>query len=72
MIILHIHKKNAKTDAIENRIKEMVLAYKVKNGSRLKKMMLTEGDEKIIGSKAIHEYLDKIQGELKQWWYCDC
>jgi len=72
MLTLHFKKKNKNVEALLERFKEMALGYEIKIEKDLKKIQLTEGDELVVGNKAIHKYLDKLQGELKQWWYCDC
>ena len=72
MIVIRYNKKSEGINLIEERLKEMVLGHKLELMKNAKEVVLIEGKEKIEGFAGIHKYLDEIQGELKQWWYCDC
>ena len=72
MITLRFATRSEEIDQVEERLKEMVLGYEIKKSKKYQTVELVEGDERIIGIVAIQKYLDDIQGELKNWWYCEC
>lgn len=57
---------------IEDKLKELSLAFKKKQIDTLKSLVLVDGRTKITGKKAILEHLRLLEGELNSWYYCDC
>ena len=57
---------------IEEKLKALSLAYKVEEQMDLKVLQLQDSGILLEGKAAILHHLEKIEGELKQWWYCDC
>ena len=56
----------------KERLEEVVLGHKLVEDKDLKAPVLEDGNILLEGKEAIDAHLDKIQGELKSWWYCDC
>jgi len=57
---------------IEDKLKELSLAFKKTQTSKQKSLVLIDGKNKIVGKKAILEHLRLLEGELNSWYYCDC
>jgi len=57
---------------IEDKLKELSLAFTKKQITKLKTPRLVDGREKISGHKAILDHLGTLAGELNSWYYCDC
>ena len=57
---------------IEDKLKELSLAFKKQQKKSSKSLVLIDGKTKIKGKKAILEHLLQIEGELNSWYYCDC
>ncbi len=57
---------------IEDKLKELSLAFKKEQVSGQKSPILVDGKKKIVGKKAILEHLRLLEGELNAWYYCDC
>lgn len=72
MFILKFAEKNKEVREVESRLEEMSLAFKLEKDDALDTVVLEEDNTKYSGLKAINEYLEKLNGELKSWYYCDC
>ena len=57
---------------LEESLKDLSLAFKMEEDKALYQPILEDGELTLKGEKAIKAHLDKLSGELKQWWYCDC
>ncbi len=57
---------------IEDKLKELSLAFKKIQTNKQKALILVDGKDEIVGKKAILEHLRLLEGELNSWYYCDC
>lgn len=57
---------------LEESLKNLSLAFKTEENKALCQPILEDGELILEGERAIKAHLDKLSGELKQWWYCDC
>ena len=57
---------------IEEKLKELSLAFKKEQISAKKSPVLVDGRKEIVGKNAILEHLRLLEGELNAWYYCDC
>lgn len=71
-MILEFQKKDKDSKEIEERLKELSLAYKTIDNQDSTEIILIDSSEKVIGKEAILEHLEKLSGELNQWYYCNC
>lgn len=69
---LEYRASNAVVAEIEDKLKELSLAFKKKQTDTIKSLTLIDGKTKIKGKKAIFKHLRLIEGELNAWYYCDC
>jgi len=69
---LEYHDSNAIVTEIEDKLKELSLAFKKAQTSKKNAITLVDGKKKIVGKKAIFEHLRLLEGELNSWYYCDC
>lgn len=69
MIILHRNKDDAKSEELEQKLKDMVLAYKTvhhqSNESDYDLPYIVDGDSIISEEKEIEEWVLKLEAELK-------
>ena len=72
MIILKVPENHKDANKIEDRLKSLSLAYKRVTEKKISDIQLADGATEIEGFKAIEGYLDQLQGELNQWYYCAC
>ena len=72
MIKLSYKLENQKFLDIKERIDSLSLAYELKKDKSLKKISLKDGDTIFEGEKSINDHIDKLEIELRKWWYCDC
>ncbi len=57
---------------VEEKLKDLSLAYKKEELAVATQPILLEGGNRIEGKEAILEYLKEIEGELHQWYYGSC
>ena len=57
---------------LEESLKDLSLAFNLEVDKALDQPILEDGELILEGEQAIKAHLDKLSGELKQWWYCDC
>lgn len=72
MITIHYQQKDESLACIEEKLKSLSLAYKKQEDPEVKAPTLKDGTETINGETAIQTYLEQLQGELGQWYYCAC
>ena len=58
-------------DIIE-RLKRMSLAFREEEDRSVEAPELDDSDRTVSGTSDIHTYLDEIEGQLGEWWYCSC
>lgn len=57
---------------VVDKLKQLTLAYDLKQLKKDTGITLVDGRQKIKGKKAIFEHLRTLEGELHSWYYCDC
>lgn len=72
MITLKFAQPTNESQQIEERLKELSLAYKTETNISSKQVELTDGITNVQGHEAIQNYLDQLSSELGQWYYCAC
>ena len=72
MYILQYSKTDQQVNELEECLREMSLAFKTKQDPALEEPTLSNGDLHIHGFKEIKAYLDKLNGELHLWYFCNC
>lgn len=60
------------TKAIEARLKNMSLAYKLVESNEVDLPALVDGSKSYIGYYKMHQYIDLLDREKEKWYYCDC
>jgi len=69
---LEYNVSNAIVAEIEDKLKELSLAFKTAQTSKRQSPVLVDGKKEIVGQKAILEHLRLLESELNSWYYCDC
>lgn len=72
MITITYAKSDAELERILEKLKNLSLAHKLINSTEVAEIQLEDGIEKVQGEAAIQAYLEKLEGELGQWYYCSC
>lgn len=72
MITLRYSNQVAELNEVEEKLKALSLAYKLEQQQDLKVLQLSDSGILLEGKEAIQQHIEKIERELKQWWYCDC
>lgn len=72
MIIISYPAEDKALDQITEKLQELSLAFQTEASSGLADIQLEDGLRTVVGKVDILEYLDQLQGELKQWYYCSC
>lgn len=72
MIILQYAEPNQQVLELEERLKELSLAFRSEVQPTLGQLRLIDGQQKISGFDAIQVHLDELSKELHQWYYCNC
>lgn len=57
---------------LKNRITDLSLALKVKVDKNVIAPTLLDGQQAFIGLVAIHKFIDQLEGEQQNWYYCNC
>ena len=68
MVTLIGKKTSKKFLEIQEKLDNFSVSYQMKYTSD--KPYLTDGDKEFKGDKKITAYLDELEQELKQWYYC--
>ena len=71
MIILQHSPTDTVAKEVTERLTALSLAHKLEE-TITDTLILTEGKATYEGYEAIMAYLDKLDGERKQWYYCNC
>ena len=72
MIVLKIPSEATKSLPIIDRLKSLSLAFRKEENAAVKEITLEDGQSIVEGTEKIEQYLDQLQGELHQWYYCSC
>jgi hypothetical protein len=72
MIVIKYSKYNKNVRHIEDRLKGMSMAYQLEQEQAVPTVVFDDGNIRLEGLERIDQELDKLQSELKQWWYCNC
>ncbi len=64
--------KTSKIKAIEDRLKNMSLAYKLVESKDADLPALVDGNKSYVGYYKMHQYVDLLDREKEKWYYCDC
>lgn len=72
MITIKYADYNKNVQHIEGRLKEMSLAFQLRQEKEVSEVVFEDGSIRLEGLEKIDKELDKLQSELKQWWYCNC
>ena len=72
MIILRVPADETKAAEVEERLQSLSLAFRKEESQKVEVLTLEDGESVVEGHRAIQTYLDKLQGELHQWYYCNC
>jgi hypothetical protein len=72
MIKLEIPRRDEANLSIVDKLTELALAHQVSINRKLKKAVLTDGSTQVEGKIDIETYLNELELELHQWWYCAC
>lgn len=69
---LHIATKTNAIIKIEERLKKMTLGYKLIFSEDRKTPAIIDGSKEYHGIDKMNTYLDQLDREKEQWYYCDC
>lgn len=69
---LRYYEKSAEVEMIEDRLNKLTLAYKLVQDNTSKYPALIDGSKIYSGLKSMNEYIDKLDNEKGQWYYCSC
>jgi len=69
---LHYSNKTAAINEIEDRLKKLSLAYKIVVMEDGNGPFLRDGKSEYLGIVKMNTYLDQLDREKEQWYYCDC
>ena len=72
MINLKFSKKDKGFSEVEEKLKGYSLAFKAIENQEISDLTLEDSDIEIVGKDAILQHLEKLSGELGQWYYCNC
>ena len=64
--------RTTKIAEIENRLRELTLAYHVEVSTEKTEPMLSEGRTEYLGIDKMNTFLDQLDREKEQWYYCGC
>ena len=71
MITLTYRQSTQEVTLIKEKLASLSLAYsdQIQEDHAI---ALHDNDQVYIGKESIEKYLHQIEGELSQWYYCDC
>lgn len=58
--------------SLQQRVNALLIPSEVIQDKLAEAPLLIDGDNKITGKVEINEYLDKLDGFVKQWYACRC
>ena len=64
--------KTAKIETVEDRLKSLSLAFKLVESENADLPSLVDGKKSYIGYFKMNKYIDQLDREKGQWYYCDC
>ena len=64
--------KTLKIDAIEERLKNLSLAFKLVESENADLPSLVDGKKSYIGYYKMDQFIDLLDREKEKWYYCDC
>ena len=64
--------KTNKIDAIEDRLRSLSLAFKLVQSEDADLPSLVDGKKSYIGHYKMNQYINLLDREKEQWYYCDC
>ena len=71
-VIVQYSKLTEEIKAVENRLQQLSLQYKIEEKEALEDIVLIEGKNRHLGLDRIHSLLDQLESEREQWYYCNC
>lgn len=71
-MILHFSSDTNEVQEIESRLKHLSLAYSKMQSEDLSEPFISDGSKKYIGVKNMNAYIDVLDREKEQWYYCNC
>ena len=72
MIKVRFSQRDNQLADILERLRHLSLAFREEEDRSVEEPELQDSDRKISGNAEIHDYLDEIEGQLGEWWYCSC
>jgi hypothetical protein len=69
---LHFSEKTVEITDIEDRIKKMSLAHKIIIKKEKVQPAIKDGSKVYLGIDNMNSYLDQLDQEKEQWYYCNC
>ncbi|MEM9549475.1 MAG: hypothetical protein AAGA77_26125 [Bacteroidota bacterium] len=72
MMTLTYFNRTAEIAEIENRLKQLTLAYNLEERDGQEEPMFVDGKSKYVGIDEMNAYLDQLEREKEQWYYCGC
>lgn len=57
---------------IKDRLSDLSLAYNIKTDFKIIEPTLFDGRQYFEGIKAINNYIDQLEREQQNWFYCNC
>jgi len=72
MITLKYTTRNQQVEEVEERLRELSLAFASETTSGLQQLQLVDGLHQVDGFPAIQNHLEELSKELHKWYYCDC
>lgn len=69
---LHYSKMTSELEAILDRIHELTLAIQLVELSDEGDPALVDGSKKYLGLDKMNNYLNQLDNEKEQWYYCNC
>ncbi len=72
MMTLHYSSKTKAIIELEDRLKKLSLAYNTVLIEEGNEPLLKDGSSEYPGIVKMNTYLDQLDEEKEQWYYCDC
>lgn len=72
MIIIKYPEHNKNVQHLADRLNNMSLAFQLEQEEDIPKVIFEDGSIRLEGLEEIDKELDKLQSQLKEWWYCSC
>ncbi|MDF1698626.1 MAG: hypothetical protein P1U56_22430 [Saprospiraceae bacterium] len=69
---LRYSSRSKEVEEIEARLKQMTLAYSLDFNPDLLEPSFVDGSKEYLGVDKMNEYLDQLDREKEQWYYCSC